>query len=44
MVALFFLLLGGLILLVAAARIWMHASPDTLKERRASVVNNQGRN
>ncbi len=45
MVALFFLLLGGLILLVAAARIWMHASSDSLKERTTtSVANNQGPN
>ncbi len=38
MAALFFLLLGGLILLVAAARIWMHTSPHTLKERTGTTT------
>ena len=42
MVALFFLLLGGLVLLVAACRIWINAPIRTLKETNAPVANTAG--
>lgn len=42
MVALFFLLLGGLVLLVAACRIWMTAPTGTFKETNAPAANNSG--
>ncbi|GAB1722428.1 MAG: hypothetical protein NTNFB01_13240 [Nitrospira sp.] len=40
MVALFFLLLGGLVLLIAAGRIWMNATPGTVKKTNSSVADN----
>ncbi len=40
--ALFFLLLGGLALLVAAGRIWMNASSGTLNQTRTAGVDNPG--
>ena len=40
MVALFFLLLGGLVLLIAAGRIWMNATPGTVKK---TLLANSGR-
>ncbi|ULA69800.1 MAG: hypothetical protein LZF62_470018 [Nitrospira sp.] len=40
MVALIFLLLGVMILLAAAGRIWMNATPGTLKESNSRVTDN----
>ena len=43
MVALFFLLLGSLVFLVVAARLWMNAPPDPLKESNVPLAGRQGR-
>ena len=40
MVALIFLLLGVMILLAAAGRVWMNATPGTLKESNSPATDN----
>lgn len=42
MVALIFLLLGVMILLAAAGRVWVNATPGTLKESNSPATDNPG--